>query len=184
MKSVRRPYERLNLSVGNQSDRHGATITLIVLHTTESQDAPGIVDLRGLGRYFDDPGSRVSSHVGVDGDGHSAMFVPDEREAWTCAHYNPVSLNIEMIGYAAFVPWQWRRRRAQVRKVAKYIAWWSKAHHIPIQRGRVQSGRVVRWGVVTHRSLGALGGGHRDPGRSFPFWATLALARYYARNGW
>ena len=100
--------------------------------------------------------------------------------------FNPVALSIEMIGYAAFSDKIWGSRRKQREKVAKYLAYWSAAHGIPLKRARVdkRTGAVKRPGVTTHNALGAIGGGHHDPGRFFPMHRTLVLARKYAREGW
>jgi N-acetyl-anhydromuramyl-L-alanine amidase AmpD len=118
---------------------------------------------------------QASSHVIVDGDGHSARLVPDERKAWAQAAYNPFALAIEQIGIAASERWT----RDEIRETARWIARWSKKYGIPIRTGAVSGGLVTRSGVVTHKMLGPLGGGHVDPGPRFPFDACLKLARFY-----
>jgi len=183
---VRRPYEQLVVNVRNKSSRNGQKPVLIVLHDTESHDYPGLVDLRAIGAWFDNPKSQASSHVCVDGTGISAQYVPDGAKAWHCKSFNSISLGIEQIGYATFTQAMWNRNdRAQLKKVAKYIAYWSKEYGIPIRQGEVsRSGAVTRSGVVTHAQLGLLGGGHHDPGPNYPFSAVLLAARYYLRRGW
>lgn len=184
-KPARRPYERLHRSVRNKSSRGGVKPRLIVLHTTESHNRPGNSDLESILSWFDNPSSQASSHVIVDGEGRSAQCVPDDWKAWTQSHFNSWSLSIEQIGFASTVKNVWKKSyRAQLKKVAKYIAYWSKKYDIPIRKGQTQGYRVIKSGVVTHASLGSAGGGHHDPGRGYPFWAVLAMARYYSRRGW
>jgi N-acetyl-anhydromuramyl-L-alanine amidase AmpD len=184
-RSVRRPYERVTMNVVNQSSRNGAKIKLIVLHDTESKDYPGSADLKGVGYWFNNPKAQASAHVCVDGEGRSAKYVGDGAKAWHCAAYNSESLGIEQIGYSTFTRAVWNRNdRAQLLKVAKYIAYWSKKYDIPIQHGLGIKGEVVRPGVVTHADLGQAGGGHSDPGPGYPFDAVLYAARYYLRRGW
>lgn len=182
-KSVRRPYEVLKLNVRNQSTRSGP-IRAIVLHDTESKDYPGKGDLQAIGNWFDNPAAQASAHVCVDGEGHSAQYVPDDSKAWHCMAYNSATLGIEQMGFATFTLPIWKGRRNQLRKVAQYIAYWSRKYNIPIRKGRVLNGAIVKSGIVTHRSLGQAGGGHHDPGLGYPFRIVLSLARYYAKNGW
>lgn len=183
-RSVRRPYERLKLNVRNQSSRSG-TIQAIVLHDTESSDLVGIKDLEGLGSWFNNSAAEASAHVGVDGTGYSAQFVPDAAKAWHVAAYNSATLGIEQIGFATYTELLWNRnKRAQLKKTAKYIAYWSKKYNIPIQNGAVSNGTVTKKGVLLHSELGAIGGGHHDPGTGYPKAAVLRTARYYAKYGW
>lgn len=184
MGSVRRPHEVITRNVRNQSSRNGTHPSLIVVHSTEGQDLPNSTrDLAGLGSWFDNGAANASSHVGVDGDGQSAKYVPDDRKAWTCAYFNSVSLNIECVGRAAQPAKLWED--AQYRKVAQYIAYWSKKYGIPIRKGAVaQNGRVIRSGIIRHSELGRLGGDHHDPGANFNLARVNALARSYRQKGW
>lgn len=185
---IRRPHERHRIDVVNQSSRNGASIQAIALHSTEGANIPdSIRDLEGLGGWFNNPEADASSHVGVDGDGYSARYVRDHKKAWTILQLNPVTLNIEAIGFAAQQKSKWTR--AQRRKIAQYIAYWSKVHGIPVRRGRVgvKDGwpYISRTGVIKHSDLTKAGfGSHTDPGANFPFWRVLALAAYYRKRGW
>lgn len=181
---VHRPYERVNMDVACQSSRNGQRPSLIVVHSTEGANIPKSVrDLQGLGAYFDKLATEASSHVGVDADGYSAEYVPDDRKAWTCAYYNGVSLNIECIGKAAQPSKLWTPE--QYKKVAMYIAFWSDKFDIPIRKGAVtRDGRVAKSGVVRHSDLGNLGGGHHDPGANFDLARVNALARKLKAHGW
>lgn len=185
-RSVRRPYERVEMNVQNHgSARPAKAIRGIVLHTTEGHDRKGIADLEGLGEFFDNPKVKASSHVAVDGEGYSARYVRDEFNAWTQASYNPYMLSIEQIGFAKWSRWFWSKaRRRQLRKTAKYIAYWSKEYGIPIQKGKAVGGVVKKDGIFRHSELGSAGGGHSDPGKGYPLHTVLNLARYYRRVGW
>lgn len=152
--------------VRNQSSRGGAKPRLIVLHSTEGHNRPGLEDLRGLGSWFDNPNAQASSHVANDAEGNDARYVPDERKAWTQAAYNPVALSIEQIGFARQAQWP----DAQIRNTAAWIAHWAAEYGIPIRES-------TRHGVCSHASLGAKGGGHHDPGASYPLGRVLELAR-------
>lgn len=161
----------------NVSER-STSISLIVLHSTESANAAGDKDLQAIADWFANPIAEVSAHVVVDGDGNSARCVPDVLKAWACVEYNSPSLNIEQIGHAAQTSWG----EAECEETARWIAHWSKAHRIPIRRAWVAGGRVLRSGVTTHRKLGAAGGGHTDPGEHYPMEHVLRLAREFKRH--
>jgi N-acetyl-anhydromuramyl-L-alanine amidase AmpD len=178
---VRRPYERVKMNVANQSSRNGVKPRLIVIHDTESHNQAGNADLQAIGNWFDNPAAQASAHVCVDAEGRSACYVPDDRKAWHVVQYNSASLGIEQVGYATQTFWP----DDQLKKVAKYCAYWSKKYDIQLQtRGVVSDGNVVSAGVVTHAQLGAAGGGHHDPGDAYPLSRMLYHARWYRKNGW
>lgn len=148
-------------------------ISLIVLHDTESGNVPrSAKDLAGVASWFATPTSQVSAHVVTDADGHSARCVPDRFKAWQCASYNSASLGIEQVGFEG----QPFERREYV-ETARWIAQWSHEHRIPIRRARVYRGMVIVSGVARHSDLGIYGGGHDDPGPTFPLRRTLEIAR-------
>ena len=165
----------LSISVRNQSGRNGAKPSLIVIHTTEGHERPGVSDLYGLASWFNNPASQASSHVGNDAEGNEVRMVPDSRKAWTQAMMNPVSLSAELIGFARETRKEWLAQPKQLEVTAQRIATWSKAHNIPIRRGSVSSGGSVRMsGVVSHDELP---GTHTDPGKGFPWDVVLKRAR-------
>lgn len=171
------PQVKVRRDVACQSSRNGHTPVLIVLHSTEGQNVPkSTKDLAGLATFFDRLPTQASSHVATDSDGYSARMVDDDKKAWTCAFFNGVSLNIEQIGFAAQSKWT----DAEQRETARWIALWHRRYDIPIQRGRVMAGGRIKPGVVFHSELGALGGGHHDPGPNYPIGRVLRLARQYA----
>lgn len=160
----------------NRSSRNGVTPRLIVLHSTESDNREGTsADLAAVAAFLARPATRASAHVIVDSDGFSARLVRDEEKAWHCCAYNSVSLGIEQIGRAASERWT----RDEIREAARWIARWNKRYGIPMRLGAVAGGAVTRPGVVTHKMLGVLGGGHVDPGPRYPLELTLGLARFY-----
>lgn len=170
------PHVVLNRHSPNQSSRNGVKPRIIVLHSTEGSNISGSsADLAGCTNFLCQTGVQASAHVIVDGDGHSARLVADEQKAWHVAQYNPFALGIEQIGHAASEHWT----RDEIREAARWIARWSKKFNIPIQHGAVNGGLVTRAGVVTHKSLGVLGGGHEDPGARYPVEPCMGLARFY-----
>jgi hypothetical protein len=162
----------------NQSSRNGAKPRLIIVHSTEGDNVAGTArDLIGVAGYLCQPNVQASSHVLVDSDGYSARIVADDRKAWTQAWWNPWGLSIEQVGRAAQTTWA----REELRESARWIARWSLMYGIPPYKGAVdlESGRILKVGVVRHSELGVRGGGHHDPGPSYPLDETLALARFY-----
>jgi N-acetyl-anhydromuramyl-L-alanine amidase AmpD len=160
----------LHRSVRNQSTRTDS-IRFIVLHTTEG----GTLD--STASWFDNPSSQASSHVVTDKHGQSARLVPDSAKAWTQAAWNSKCLSIEQVGFAATSRREWLTTyRPMLRETARWIAYWSRHHNIPIKR-RGALGRGT--GVVGHVDLGMSGGGHHDPGPGFPWHYVLAKARVY-----
>lgn len=177
---MKRPYERIIRSVVNQSSRNGPVL-LMVAHCTEGQNLPGVSDLANLGDWFDNPGAQCSAHVGVDAEGYSAQYVPDARKAWHCAGFNSNALGVEMVGRASQKFWPDK----QLRKTARYYAYWSKKFSIPVRKAKVNptSGAILRSGIIRHSELGVVGGNHNDPGPAFPMRRLLILTRYYRIRG-
>lgn len=160
------PRPEISANVCNQSSRRGLKPRIIVLHTTEGHNRPGLTDLNGLVRFFDNPASQASSHVANDAEGNDARLVPDESKAWTQAAFNAVALSIEQIGFASQTTWP----EEQLRNTASWIAHWSRRWDIPLVRSTTR-------GICQHIDLGAAGGGHHDCGSAYPFDRVIALAR-------
>jgi len=171
------PHVRVRRISSNKSSRRGVSPRLIVLHSTEGANVTGLGDLTGLGSWFANTNAQVSSHVATDAEGNSARYVADQDKAWHCAGYNSVSLGIEQVGRASQQSWA----EAQQRETARWIAYWSRKHGIPLQRGRVSNGTVTRSGVLYHSDLGSIGGSHSDPGRAYPLGDVLTFAKHYRR---
>jgi hypothetical protein len=169
--------QHLTRIVRNRSSRNGAKPKLIVLHTTEGHERPGVQDLQGLASWFDSLAARASSHVGNDAEGNTIRMVPDHEKSWTQATFNPVSLSIEQIGFARESRAEWLKQMPQLTATALQVREWSAKYGIPIRKGRTLGGVVVLSGVVQHSQLGAAGGGHHDCGPGFPFDLVLEMAK-------
>jgi N-acetyl-anhydromuramyl-L-alanine amidase AmpD len=162
--------------VQNRSSRRGVLPDTIVIHSTEGHNRPGISDLEGLGGWFDLSSAAVSAHKGVDAEGNSATYVPDAEKAWACADWNARTLNLELIGFAAWTRGIWKRDyRKGLNTAAKIVAEWSIKHNIPLDR------RVPK-GVGSHEQLGEAGGNHHDPGKGFPWRLFMLLAKLQKRR--
>lgn len=172
-----KPAENLVRHVRNHGPLRDRT-ELIVLHTTESRDRPGVVDLGSLAAWFDRRRARASSQVGNDRAGASVRMVDDDQVAWTQMRFNAVSVSIEQIGYARFSREQWMTRRlAQLNNTAAWIAYWADRYGLPIRRAVTSRGQVLAPGVAAHSQLGRPGGGHDDPGPGYPWDYVLRTAQ-------
>lgn len=166
------PRPEVTRYVRNQSSRNGVKPKLIVVHSTEGWNIAGLKDLIGLGNWFDNPAAQASSHVANDAEGNDARYVRDERKAWTCAAYNSLSLNLEMVGKAAQGAWPDK----QIQNTAEWMAYWSVKYGIPLTFS-------TSHGVCRHSDLGAAGGGHHDPGKGFPLEECIQRARKIVQAG-
>ena len=173
--------------VRNQSERRAA-VCQIAVHSTESQDIPDSRDdIRSIRNWFDNPVSNASSHVGIDGDGHTEVWVRSNRKAWTIGAANGFTVNIEFLGRAAQPKSAWEE--AQLKEGAKWAAYWGIKYGIPMQKGYVRgiNGLCVptKKGIIRHSDVTAAGfGDHGDPGPNFPMARFIELAQYYKKNGW
>lgn len=149
---------------------------LIVLHATQGHNDHGSAeDLRGLADFMCQRSSEVSVQVATDDDGDSVRIVSDRDAAWHVEAFNPVALGVEQVGFAEQKRWS----RLEMKETARWIAQWSYEHGIPIKRGYVHGSTVVSVGVVTHKQLGAAGGGHTDPGSGYQVKRVLRWAKLY-----
>jgi hypothetical protein len=169
-------------NVACQSSRNGAEPVLIVLHDTEGGNIPkSSRDLVGLGDYFDRLSTQASSHVAwtrtATTPGSCRMTGRRGRRRLQLA--GPVD-RADRVRVGQLEP---SKKEDQLHETARWIAWWSKEHGIPIRKGAVTSdGRITRSGVVQHRDLGNLGGGHVDCGPDYPLTQVLAYARYHRKG--
>lgn len=173
--------------VGNQSERRSPVLAIIV-HSTESADLPGTTDdLRSVRNWFDNPKSQASSHIGIDGQGNTELWVHSNRKAWTAGAANGWSLNIEFVARAAQAGKDWEE--AQIKQGARWAAYWAIKYRLPVQLGNVRNvnGLCVctRKGVLRHSDITAAGfGSHSDPGKAFPMDDFLRAMRFYVKKGW
>jgi hypothetical protein len=143
---------------------------IIVLHSTEGNNAPGLSDLQGLASVL--RGESLSVHVGIDAEGNMARYVPDDQVAFHVANFNPQSLGIEQVGKAAQTSWP----EAQTNAAAKMVAYWAQHHDIPIRHS-------TSHGVCMHSDISKIPGSgtdHTDPGDGYPFQKVLDKASQLA----
>lgn len=159
-------------------DSHGEHKPVrIILHSTESGDAAGLTDLRGLAMFWKGQAKGYGSQIAVDLEGLTGRYVADTQIAWHTSQRNTGSLGIEQFGKASFTRRLWILRPRQLAKVAWWIAFWSKKFSIPIKKD-------VEFGVSTHAMQSkAFGGDHTDPGLGYPLQLVLITARVYKRFG-
>lgn len=150
-------------------------IRLIVIHDTEGHNYQGVSDIRAVGELFSHRSTDASAHVCTDAEGQSGRFVADRYSAWEVCAYNSWAVGIEQVGFASQSHWP----EAQLKETARWVARFSKIHSIPIQRGRVSGGNVLRAGVVRHMDLGSTGCGHSDPGNGYPLHLMMRHARKF-----
>lgn len=185
-KSAPPPYEK-HLVV-NRSSRRDAPIQAIAVHSTESQDLKGTTDdLKGVRNWFNNPASNASSHIGIDGQGNTELWVPSTEKAWTILQLNDRTLNIEFVARAAQAGSAWED--TQIKQGARWIAYWAIRFNLPIQKGNITNINnypvITRKGVIRHSDLTNAGfGSHTDPGKNFPMADLLESAQWYRRNGW
>lgn len=184
------PRTKIALLDRNFSERSGVSVDDVAVHTTEGHPRPGVSDLQGLRNFFNTAGVEASSHYGVQ-DRDIWQFVLLSKKAWTIGVANSFTINIEMIGFAAFSLKQWMTgtNYRTLRSTAKLIAYISRSEGIPIQKGRVSSLNgtcvSVRKGTIRHSDVTKAGfGTHTDPGKSFPLALVLRWARWYRKHGW
>lgn len=164
---MRKPHVHVDRRV--HGNRHGVHDPVrIVLHSTESHDRPGNADIEGVLRFLENTPDKLGIHFVVDAEGRVGQGVPITSIAYHCKGLNTGSVGIEMIGFARFSVRRWYARRAQLKKVAKLIAFLSITYGIPITRSTVA-------GVCLHKDVPA--GGHHDPGTGFPTRRVLRWAR-------
>lgn len=153
----------------NQSSRDGSSIRYLVVHETEGSYA-------GAVSWLVNPDSRASAHVVLSEDGNrSAQLVPFSRKAWHASDYNDESIGLELAGFTASP-----NQLGQLEAAARIIAALCLEYSIPAVIGNPARGG--HGGIVTHRMLGAAGGGHHDPG-GFDFGALVDSAGREVRRG-
>lgn len=173
--------------VRNQSERFSPVLAVAV-HSTESTDIHGSVrDLLAIRNEFDTSSSQASSHIGIDGDANTELWVHSDKKAWTILNANPFTCNIEFIARAAQSSHDWEE--AQIKQGARWAAYWGLKYNLPAQRGVVRNlnGQCVctKKGVITHLQVTQAGfGTHTDPGPNFPMTEFLQYMRYYKEHGW
>lgn len=154
----------------NHSSRHGEPTTHLVWHATIGRYLGAVATLR-------EPTSDASAHLVVREDGgETTQLVRLDAKAWHAYPYwNTRSIGVEHAslqrGFAS---------HAQLEQSARLFAYLCHRERIPAVHG-VDRPR----GIVRHRDLGAVGGGHLD-GPDDHVWFDLylpAVQRELARGG-
>lgn len=167
------PLTRKFIPSPNFSARETDDVRLIVLHTAE-----GARTIESLGDYFSKPGIDVSSHAGADNKANTiGEYVKPHHKAWTQANANPISVSLELCGFAAWPEDEWYKHPRMLENCARWIAEEAARFRIPIVRLSPSAAKGSGRGVVQHVDLGSWGGGHHDCGSGFPMQHVLEMAR-------
>ena len=138
----------------------------------------GALTFKSLGSFFGSSSAGVSSHVGIDDTpGVIGEYVKRPDKAWTQGNANPYAVSVELCAFAEWSPADWERHPAMLDNCARWIAEEAKHYGIPLKRLSADEAQGGGRGVCGHVDLGADGGGHWDPGPSFPFAAVIAAAK-------
>lgn len=159
---------------GNQSDRQGSPVTLVVVHDTEGNYAGSISWLRN-------PGAQASAHLVLKEDGSEAtQLVPWSRKAWHAVAFNRFSIGLEMAGIARL-----GFRDEELRRAARIVAFFLHKYGLPPRHVRPKSDGSIGKGFTLHQDLGVAGGGHHDPGftSAKSRWFDALVAFEYQRGG-
>ncbi len=104
----------------NCSSRNGASINMIVLHSTTAATVEGTI------AWFLDRKSQVSAHYVVDKNGDVYQMVSDDRSAWHAKAINSRSIGIEHVATATD-----RLTDAQSVASAQLVRWLAATYGIP-----------------------------------------------------
>jgi hypothetical protein len=157
----------------NYSSRGGATVRIAVIHTAE-----GARTIEELGNFFASSSSGVSSHVGIDDTaGVIGEYVKRANKAWTAASANPVAVQAELCGFAAWTAEEWWRHPNMLRNCAAWLAEEATHFGLPLTKLTAKQAQSSGRGVCQHADLGSWGGGHWDCGSGFPIDEVLEMAR-------
>jgi hypothetical protein len=127
-----------------------------------------------LGNYFASPSSGVSSHTGIDDTPNTVgEYVNRGNKAWTQGNANPYSVATELCAFAAWTPADWAAHPTMLDNCRQWIAEEAAAFGIPVRKLSAAEAQSGVAGVCGHVDLGASGGGHWDPGPSFPWDRVL-----------
>ena len=164
---------RIWMGSPNYSSRGGATVRLIVIHSSEGAQSGS-----SLGSFFANPSSGVSSHTGIDATPNTCYeYVRRDQKAWTASSANPVAVQTELCtpsgASASFTAADWQ---PYLPNLAQWIREESGAFGIPMVRLTPAQAQGSGRGICEHQDLGSWGGGHVDCGPNLPWADLLALA--------
>lgn len=158
----------------------------LVIHTQQGRGTA-----RGLAGYCSQRSSEVSYHDAVD-EKEMIQMVPYADAPWSAGNANTVAEHMCFGG--SFAEWtreQWLdpgkdadgvNQDMMMWRGALWVAWRAQVNDIPLVW--VSDGVPPRSrGVTGHGNLGAWGGGHTDPGSSFPKDILIERAKYLQAGG-
>lgn len=164
----------------NDDGVRGSAPRLLVVHTFEGNPdirCAAMMDYQS-GRL---PHQRTGSyHVVIDGRGVSGRENDNAYIPWAAGWTgNRIGLHVSLAGRAAFTRDEWLARGDQLRELARWLAWESRANAIPLQPCPVSEIAGGGRGVCSHADLSRAFPAetdHTDPGPAFPWSHVLALA--------
>lgn len=179
--TLQSPITRTQISPNKHSG--GRNVSWIAIHTQEGRGTAA-----SLTNYLCNPANEVSYNAVVD-DKESVLVVPWDMNPWSAANANPRADHICMAG--TFVSWsrgKWLEQDAgdgvnedlMLTRTAALVAWRCLQRGIPIEYVGGGSIPPNRPGICGHRDFGAWGGGHTDPGPSFPWDELIYRAQQFA----
>jgi hypothetical protein len=156
-----------NYSSGRSSTR------LLIIHTAE-----GARTIESLGSFFANPDAEVSSQVGIDDTPNTVgEYVRNTDRSWAAASFNGVAVQAELCAFAEWSGNDWAGHPTMLENTAAWLAEEAARFGIPLELLTAEQAQGNGRGVCGHNELGAAGGGHWDPGPSFPWSRVLDLAR-------
>lgn len=183
---ARKPY--VNKDITAYMPVHGLNKkTKIVMHETVSHDEAGMSDIIQIARYLGSVNYGI--HLIIDQEGLSGYSRNERALYYHAKGDNENSIGIELVSYIPGLKvsrWArfriWLTRERQLHKAARWIAYYSGKHGIPI---RFSEGRAS--GVTSHWNISrayGISGGHWDcwpkhQGGHFPMKRLIKLARGY-----
>lgn len=184
---IHEPWVRWNAKPGTFG--HGGMDPVrVVLHDTESHDAPGVTEIIGVANFWMQTplGDRLGAHYIVDGDGNIGQCGQPDEVLYHVGGLNTGSIGIEQIGMASFTEEDWLRRPEQLLSVAKLLAWLHTSERIPLVIPAQQGAGLPMHGVMTHGMVSRFepaSGGHTDPGSGYPIGKVLKMANGFVKAG-
>jgi hypothetical protein len=153
--------------------RNGAVVRLLAVHSSEGDGtAAALRDAswwEGSSHAIADERTLLTPAQGC---------VPYAMAAWTIRNANPISDNIELVGWAKWTRPDWLARPGLLENCAAWLAERSRARGIPLVKLSTADVLAGKSGVIGHVDWTRTGDGtHTDPGTGFPFDLVLARAR-------
>ena len=165
---------------------HGGTrslsnLNLIVLHSTEGDDAAGAAG------WWQDPKSGGSAHIVVD-DRNCIRAVPDNVWPWGAmgGTANERGLHIEIAGHANYDPKtgakaytreDWLSHMDRLKSAAAIVWDWGQTYGIPMRFLDAEALKRGESGITTHAEVTKAFrvDDHTDPGKAFPIDVFMDL---------